>query len=150
MCPTGLAFLEVFRGAAGLSAAGRAADQAFIMDLAAMDSRLKHVDVGQDEDLQLLPGSAEGWMHAAPPCRTFTKARRSGQHAKVKVLRSAERPEGFGSATTALANKLACRVGEKALHGTGGGVPGVAVQPPRQGTRQVVWSEPEWALHGVA
>ena len=33
-------------------------------------------------------------LHMAPPCRTFTQAKRSGHHASVKVLRTRENPEG--------------------------------------------------------
>ena len=45
----------------------------------------------------------------APPCRTFTRSRRSDQWAKVKVLRSDEKPEGFGCQATTEANELARR-----------------------------------------
>ncbi len=119
--PAQFVFLEVFRGAAGLSAAVREAGSAGFTDLAEHQSCLKHVDVGLDEDFQLLLDSQEDWMHAAPPCRSFTKARRADQYATVKVLRSVERPEGFGCSATTLANKLVNRVAEKAmlLHSSG-------------------------------
>jgi len=36
-------------------------------------------------------------IHLAPPCGTFSSARRADQWGKVEVLRASERPEGFGN-----------------------------------------------------
>ncbi len=52
---------------------------------------------------------APDWYHMAPPCRTFTKARREDEHGKVKRLRSEKRPEGFDCEQTKEANLLADR-----------------------------------------
>ena len=56
-------------------------------------------DLGKDEEFAAMAEQTGGlptWKHFAPPCRTYTKARRVDTHGKVKRLRSDEKPEGFG------------------------------------------------------
>ena len=55
------------------------------------------------------PEDLPDWKHFAPPCRTYTKARRTDKHGKVKRLRSEEKPEGFGCEDTKAANSLVDR-----------------------------------------
>ena len=55
------------------------------------------------------PEDLPDWKHFAPPCRTYTKARREDKHGKVKQLRSDGRPEGFGCKDTQAANTLVDR-----------------------------------------
>ena len=104
-------FFELFAGAASLSAA--------VQDLASSAHVVSAADAWRDADQDLLQddflhhcvGMARKayWLHQAPPCRTFTRARRSDKWAKVKVLRTDERPEGFGAPETEQANELARR-----------------------------------------
>ena len=35
------------------------------------------------------------WLHCAPPCKTFSRARRSDRWGSAKILRSTEQPMGF-------------------------------------------------------
>ncbi len=73
------------------------------------------INVADDEDFTKILGANALWVHGAPPCGTFTVARRDDEFAKIKKLRTSERPEGFGCARTAMANKLALRMQEVAL-----------------------------------
>ena len=65
----------------------------------------------------MMEAEAPSWRHMAPPCRTFTKARRTDEHGTVKALRSKERPEGFGDDQTVEANTITdrCVLAEKQL-----------------------------------
>ena len=73
------------------------------------DTRFGH-DLTQDNEfLQVLEGPAPDWRHMAPPCRTFTKARRTDRHGSSQVLRTETRPEGFGDQQTDEANIIADR-----------------------------------------
>ena len=49
------------------------------------------------------------WKRMAPPCRTFTRARRNDHHGRVKKLRSDRKPEGFGSPEAEEGNLIADR-----------------------------------------
>jgi hypothetical protein len=75
---------------------------------------LENVDVGCDEGFAKLLKVRAAWVHGAPPCKTFSSARRSDHFAKVKCLRTEERPQGFGSEAADVANKLALRMLEVA------------------------------------
>lgn len=70
-------------------------------------------DLQDDEEFVAMaeqtPEDLPDWKHFAPPCRTFTKARRTDKHGKVKRLRSEEKPEGFGCEDTKAANSLVDR-----------------------------------------
>eukprot|EP00435_Cladocopium_sp_Y103_P028266 s2421_g7.t1 len=48
--------------------------------------------------------------HMAPPCKSFTRARRSDKHGKVEVIRSPEKPTGWGHPMAEEGNKVAERV----------------------------------------
>lgn len=57
------------------------------------------------------------WLHMAPPCRTFSRARRRDKFAKVKVLRSTRHPEGLEPKSSRVkeANLLASRAAQLSL-----------------------------------
>ena len=57
------------------------------------------------------------WLHTAPPCKTFSRARRRDQYAKARQLRSAQRPEGLEPKTWRVkeANVLASRAAQLSL-----------------------------------
>jgi hypothetical protein len=100
----------VFRGAGGLSAAVQEVSGRRDADLAERNVELATVDVGCDNDFAALLKSRASWVHGAPPCKTFSRARRVDQFASAKCLRSEERPQGFGCEATEVANKLAMRM----------------------------------------
>eukprot|EP00435_Cladocopium_sp_Y103_P014410 s3330_g3.t1 len=95
--------LEVFAGFGGLTQAVR--------DLGLpvkepQDTRFGH-DIASDEGFLTVLEVRADWKHMAPPCRTFTKARRHDAHGKTKRLRSEGHPEGFGDPSAEEANLLA-------------------------------------------
>ena len=112
---TAPAFLELFRGHAGLSAAVAEICAGKVVDAARLDPRLAAVDLSNDDDFALILGVIALWIHGAPRCRTFSRARRHDQHASVKQLRTLDRPGGFGDAQTEEDNKLADRMAAVAL-----------------------------------
>ena len=104
-------FFELFAGAAALSAAVQALAPAAHVIRAADAWRDADQDLLQDEFLHYCATTARQsfWLHQAPPCRTFTRSRRSDKWGTVRQLRSDEKPEGFGSPETEQANELARR-----------------------------------------
>ena len=96
-------FLELFAGAGGLTAAVRRLNlPAFEpQDLLKSDESglNKHFDLGVDEHFKELRGlcrrGSVRWLHGAPPCKTFSRARRTDALARSRILRSDEVPEGF-------------------------------------------------------
>lgn len=105
-------FAELFAGQAGLTTAvqGICGPHVKVKD---PHDELFGGDLAQDREfLEMVEEPAEtapDWKHMAPPCRTFTKARRKDKHASVKQLRSDKKPEGFGCEETTEANLLADR-----------------------------------------
>jgi hypothetical protein len=104
----------VFRGAGGLSKAVQEIGGRKDVDLALRMKDHENIDVGSDNDFSLLLSSRPRWLHGAPPCKTFSRARRNDMVANVRCLRTEERPQGFGSEATDVANKLALRMLELA------------------------------------
>jgi hypothetical protein len=104
----------VFRGAGGLSRAVQDIGGEKVTVLSADGEELASVDVGDDNDFEQLLQARAQWVHGAPPCKTFSAARRTDMHANVKRLRSSDRPQGFGGEATETANKLALRMLELA------------------------------------
>ena len=96
-------FLELFAGAGGLTAAVRRLSlPAFEpQDLLKSDESgfNRHFDLGVDEHFKELRGlcrrGSVRWLHGAPPCETFSRARRTDAHARFRILRSDEILEGF-------------------------------------------------------
>ena len=103
--------------------------------------QLAEVDVGSDEDFAALLAAEADWVHGAPPCKTFSAARRVDAHARVKRLRTEERPEGFGSEATETANKLALRMLELAKY---------QVKQGRYFSIENPFSSLKWALKAYA
>ena len=103
--------LELFAGAASLSAAVEERSPTAHLMRAADTWRDAEQNLSKDDFLHCCAGVATRafWLHQAPPCRTFTKSRRSEKWATVKKLRSDETPGGFGCQQTEEANELARR-----------------------------------------
>ena len=111
------AFMELFAGRAMLSEAVRGSKG---LDVLA-PSDLYTADGADLRDKTVLARVVDRlerdvfWVHMAPPCRTFSRARK-----RAKVLRSAVRPEGDGNdPDLAEANELAAitfAVAERAVH----------------------------------
>jgi hypothetical protein len=80
------------------------------VDICEKEADLVTVDVGCDEGFAKLLKVRATWVHGAPPCKTFSRARRSDQFASAKILRTEDRPQGFGSEAADVANKLALRM----------------------------------------
>ena len=57
------------------------------------------------------------WIHFAPPCKTFSRARRRDRFAKARALRSRQKPQGFDPKPQVVseANLLASRTAQLAL-----------------------------------
>jgi len=92
-----------------LSAAIHEIAGGYVKVLSMPGAAFSDVDVTSDRDFELLLDEAALWKHMAPPCKSFSRARRTDQFADVKILRSDSRPEGFGCSMTKEANKLAER-----------------------------------------
>jgi hypothetical protein len=104
-------FLELFAGAAGLSGAIKK----FPIDIVVkkpLDCATGDWDITSADGFEAALNAAADtdWMHAAPPCRTFTRRRRSDKFGSVKVLRSNLHPEGFGDPEAELGNLVARRL----------------------------------------
>eukprot|EP00435_Cladocopium_sp_Y103_P045468 s273_g13.t1 len=111
-------FEELFAGEAGLTrAVGRIGGER-VQIRRPQDTKYGHDITDDREFLEMMDAETPDWRHMAPPCRTFTKARRKDRHGTVAVLRSDSRPEGFGDEQTVEANGIADRcvsLGEKQL-----------------------------------
>jgi len=86
-----------------------------LVDVAAGRPEFANADVAHDDDFTRLLEVSVDWVAGAPPCKTFSRARRKDQFASVRQLRSDERPEGFGDKVTEEGNLLAHRMLELAL-----------------------------------
>ena len=64
--------------------------------------------MGFDRALKICDEADHG--HFAPPCRTFSRARRCDEHGSVRTLRSDQHPEGWGDAEAEEANKIIVRM----------------------------------------
>eukprot|EP00438_Fugacium_kawagutii_P004240 Skav233304 [mRNA] locus=scaffold3742:106372:119257:- [translate_table: standard] len=115
-------FQEFFAGFAGLTHAVKAACKSLVWVAAAHDTRFGDDLLDDEEYSRLVSRTGKDvptWLHAAcPPCRTFTRARRQDHHGTVPVLRTDERPEGFGDPDSEEGNLIADRtaaIGERQL-----------------------------------
>ncbi len=105
-------FVELFAGQAGLTRAVQDICGSLVEVRDPHDELFGGNMADDQEFLAMVEEPADStpdWKHMAPPCRTFTKARRKDRRAKVKQLRSDRRPEGFGCKDTTEANLLADR-----------------------------------------
>ena len=95
-------FVELFAGVAGLSRAVQAKGMkvASLSDFDPTYQARTSFDLLKVSDfsrlLRFIKRKKVRWLHAAPPCKTFSRARRSDEFGCVKKLRSAEHPEGLG------------------------------------------------------
>lgn len=112
-------FWELFAGFCGLSLAVSAAmaGAAIVMDpLDAYQGDNMLLDETFNRTARKCKMDNVSWLHMAPPCRTFTKARRSDEHGSVKELRTSECPEGDpNEKETVEANLLANRCAALAI-----------------------------------
>lgn len=101
-------FLELFAGQAGFSGAVELAGGELVEVMNHQDSWTTSWDILVDEDFE----RARAWVreadhtHLAPPCKSFTKARRSDKFGATKVVRSQAQPEGWGDPLTVEGNKI--------------------------------------------
>ena len=111
------AFMELFAGEAGLTlAVKRVVGNVFTPgDIVQSDRAGVAMDLLDNGQFKALKSEIKKgrvrWLHLAPPCKTFSRARRRDGLARVKKLRSVQHPEGFKPHTklVAEANKLASR-----------------------------------------
>ena len=115
---TGGTFVELFAGVAGLSRAVQAKGLK-VASLSDFDPTYKartSFDLLKVSDFsrlfRFIKQQKVRWLHAAPPCKTFSRARRSDEFGCVKKLRPIGHPEGLGPPSlrpwaVAGANKLA-------------------------------------------
>ena len=99
-------FLEIFIGSGSLSSAIHKEAGDYVQVLSTPGSSFSDVDVSADLDFEMLLDEPALWKHMAPPCKSFSRARRTDHVAVVKTLRSDSRPEGYGCSVTKEANKL--------------------------------------------
>eukprot|EP00435_Cladocopium_sp_Y103_P000377 s3357_g1.t1 len=106
-------FLELFAGQAGFSGAVKLACGDLVETMSHQDAWTTCWDILKDEDFE----KARSWVrladhtHLAPPCKSFTKARRSDKHGTAKIIRSPAQPAGWGDPMAEEGNKIAERVG---------------------------------------
>ena len=90
------AFLELFAGKAGLTQQVR---ELGLLVLEPRDLRGDGTDLSNDtvlrEIIGLIRGGQVRWLHLAPPCRTFSRARRTDRFGAVQPLRSSQFPGGI-------------------------------------------------------
>jgi hypothetical protein len=70
-------------------------------------------DLCNDDDLATIVRYIDRgviWLHGAPPCSTFSRARRNDHHGSCKVLRTEDTVYGFGDPAAEEANTLAIRM----------------------------------------
>ena len=104
-------FLELFAGHGGFTGAVRRCCGDAVKVLEGQDEWTTEWDIRKDVDFE----KARVWCreadhtHFAPPCRSMTRARRSDEHGTVPVIRSEERPEGWGHPVAEEGNQIAER-----------------------------------------
>ena len=115
-CPPSIrtfGFIELFQGQGGLTQAIEDICKDWVINHSNGTGDFSYANIADDavfdRILQAIQARAFLWLHAAPPCKTFSPARRADQHGCARVLRSQARPEGFGAEATEVANKLASR-----------------------------------------
>ena len=89
-------FVEVFAGVAGLTAAvkRRGMPATALTDWDPTYTRKLAFDLLRTSDFnklcRMIKRGKVKWLHAAPPCKTFSRARRKDKYATCRVLRSIE------------------------------------------------------------
>ena len=88
------------------------------------------------------------WLHGAPPCKTFSRVRRTDALARSRILRSDEVPEGFDPKPQIVkeANLLASRMARLArcIYKAGGlfsieNLEASLMWKPPEGQRSTLW-----------
>lgn len=110
-------FLEIFAGEAGLTNAVKRTGLPCMcaVEIRGESGEAVEFDLTKKEPFvklkALLRKGKVRWLHLAPPCKTFSRARRRDRFAKVKKLRSTSCPAGFEPrpAVVREANLLASR-----------------------------------------
>lgn len=120
---TDTAFMELFAGEAGLTLAvkrevGNVFTPGDIVQSIQSGVAMNLLDNEMFKSLKTkIKKGLVRWLHLAPPCKTFSRARRRDRLARVKKLRSLQHPEGFKPypKLVADANKLASRSAQLCL-----------------------------------
>lgn len=115
--------MELFAGEAGLTlAVKREVGNVFAPgDIVQSSHSEVTMDLLNNETFKTLKAKIKRgkvrWLHLAPLCKTFSRARRRNRLARVRKLRSAQHPEGFGPypKLVADAKKLASRSAQLCL-----------------------------------
>eukprot|EP00438_Fugacium_kawagutii_P014285 Skav215770 [mRNA] locus=scaffold106:569116:574315:+ [translate_table: standard] len=116
-------FLELFAGEAGLTLAVKRCGLRTLEpgEVRAEGRIQKSMDISCTATFKklkkLIKQKKVRWVHFAPPCRTFSRARRKDRYAKIRVLRSVSKPAGLEPKTRLVteANLLASRSAQLAL-----------------------------------
>ena len=96
-----MTFLDFFAGEAGLTKAVMRAGVAVLQahDIHGNGLNEKTFDLTKTEPFKqskkLLRTNKVRWLHLAPPCKTFSRARRKDRFAAVRKLRSKAKPQGL-------------------------------------------------------
>ena len=91
-------FLELFAGLAGLTMAVQniATGKAEVLPPGELKNKDGKFDLLDDHCLSCTAKEVDErvlWLHGAPPCHTFTFARRTDKHGKVPILQDPDHPE---------------------------------------------------------
>ena len=113
--PRKFVFGEFFAGMGGLSTAvleigAGLVELGSIERLDAYDDQWNILDDEHFETGRRLCQTGLDHGHFAPPCRTLTEARRSDEHGSVVIMRSHQRPEGWGHPDADEANMIVERM----------------------------------------
>ena len=105
-------FLELFAGQAGLTTRVAEVARGWATTRRPEDVWTDGWDICDDKNFEKLckESDATDWIHKAPPCGTFTRARRSDEFGTVDVLRSDSHPEGWGDPRAEQGNQIARKV----------------------------------------
>ena len=106
-------FAEFFAGMGGFSEAMKLVGTSLVEVRATLDGYAGEWNILAEEDYEMakqLCGEEIDHAHFAPACRTMSMARRSDQFGTVKVLRDANRPEGYGDKDAEESNEMVKRM----------------------------------------
>ena len=111
--PRKFVFAEFFAGMGGFSEAMKLVGTSLVEVRATLDGYAGEWNILAEEDYEMakqLCGEEIDHAHFAPACRTMSMARRSDQFGTVKVLRDANRPEGYGDKDAEESNEMVKRM----------------------------------------
>jgi hypothetical protein len=127
----GAVFIELFAGAGGLTLAINKLKLPTLhaMDVAAPSGDVEYEDLRKESTyrkyLDIAKSGKVRWMHGAPPCKTFSRARRRDRYGSAAILRSDQFPQGLPGKRNRLVvegNLLAMRYAKivRCVHRAGG------------------------------